>query len=362
MSIISNARTYADTAVEDGKSTLTATQERLGSLAGETRERARGAVDDTRGLAFAVVTLTRQQAYAQLGASDAVVAVITKRSAELPGETKQKTVQLIESSKDRLNKTAERVAAAQDKVASVASDVKDRGNAVVRSVRTSPTRVRVGVKNEFVSRVEKAKDAYLKLGERGEQVAVDLRHDPVVARVISDADTRVEQAANQLTSVAQKVRARAASQAEREKAAATSTPVRPTAARQVPAHRTIVRNTPAGEAAISTTPIHRAAAHETEIRKAAAVKAAETRQERALEREEAAQARSDAAAKAAATRKENAEQAVAKREAAAAKAARTRKKTAQAREQATQARSETATKAAATRKRNAAKASSTQAG
>jgi hypothetical protein len=51
--------------------------------------------------------------------------------------------------KDRIIQTSELVTKAQGKVVSAAGEVKDRGNAVARSVRSSPARTSAGVKNQL---------------------------------------------------------------------------------------------------------------------------------------------------------------------------------------------------------------------
>lgn len=353
MSIITEARNRADNALEQSKFSLTSVQDRITSLTGDARGRASEAAADTKGLARAVVGRARRQIYVQIGVNDAIVASVARRGSELPGDAQQVVVNMTGAAKQRVSQANERAAQVQDRLRSVVGGLVQRGGDAVEALREIKLAdATAGAKGGIENRVYKTKDAVDKLASRGEQVVVDLRHDPVVARLIGGADTGVEKAANQLTSIAQKLRARAAAQAERENATVTATPVRPVPAKKVPAHAAIARKTPVGEAAISATPTHRAAAYEAKIRHEAAVKAAETRKDKAEAREQAAEARKAIARRAARTRKVNAEQATAKRTAAALKAAETRKANAQVREQAAAARKTAARKAVRVRKEN----------
>lgn len=331
MSITNRALTTVGVTLDQARSTVVTVSGRVAALPAGTREL-------TVNLAHDAVALTRRQALATLGAGEAIVATVTRQSVELPTQAKDTAARLADSTRIRVEIAADLAAKAQDKIASSAGDLTGRGVVFVSSVRKATPGAT-------------AKNGYEKLAARGEQVAADLRHDPVLVRIIREADTRAENVANGVTAVAQKVRARAAAQARREGTATTSTPVRPTPANKIPAHRTTVRNTPAAEASISTTPAYRAAALETATRRAAAKKAAATRK---AEAEQAAATRKAAAEKAAVTRKANAAEAAAKREATAKKAAATRKKTAAAQDQAAQTRHAAAVKGAATR--NAARA------
>ncbi len=318
MSIIDRTRVSAGATLNQSKSSLATASGRL-----------RTVPDNTRDLTRSAVTLGRQQAYVTLGVSDAIVATLTRQREELPVQLKQYAVQLAETTGARVGRATYLVNKAQEKIASATGELTERSADVAASARKfTPAATVARLKDTAGGRTSQAKDAYAKLTVRGEQVATDLRHDPVLVRVIGDVDNRVGHAANAVTSVAQKVRTRALAQAKRERSATTSTPVRATPASKVPAHRTTVRKTPAPQAAVSTTPTHRAAAQETATREAAAKKAA-------------------------ATRKANADQAAATRQAAAEKAAATRKKAAAEREQAAKARHDAAVKAAATRKKNA---------
>ncbi len=279
-SIATNARSYLEFTFAQGKTTLVTTSGRLTALTG----------------------VARRQAYATIGAGDAIVATIVKRRQELPVEAKQSATKFIDTTKERINRANALAAKTQDKVVTAAGELKDRGTDAVDAARKiSLPATTASVKDEVEESVVQVKDGFNKLVVRGDRVVTDLRHDPVLVRLIGDVDKRVEKAAGEVTSVAQKLRRRAAAQARRESLATTATPVRPTPANKVPAHRTTVRNTPAGEAPISTTPTHQAAAYETATRRAAARKAVETR-------EEAAEARSATARRAAATRKRNAAQ------------------------------------------------------
>jgi hypothetical protein len=286
-SLATTARSYLELTYTQSKNTLLMTSGRILSLTGDTKEFALGAF-----------TVARRQAYATIGAGDVIFATVTKRRQELPSEAKQSARKVIETTKDRVNRANAIAAKTQDKVVSAAGELKDRGNDAVEAARKISVS---SAKGELEGGVGQVKDGFNKLVDRGDQVVTDLRHDPVLVRFIGDVDKRVEKAADEVTSAAQKLRGRAAAQARRERSATTTTPVRATPASKVPSHRTTVRNTPAGEAPISTTPAYRAAAQETAVREAAGRKAAETRKQ-------AAEERSAVARRAAATRKRNAAQ------------------------------------------------------
>jgi hypothetical protein len=353
MSIATEARNRTDDVVEQGKFAVTSVRDRIASLTADTRGRSREAAGDTKGLAHGFVDRARRQMYVQIGVNDAILAVVAKRSSEFPGDVKQVVANLTDAGKDRVGRANERATEVQDRLKSVANGLVQRGSAAVDTVREINLRdTTAGAKDSVENRVEKVQDAVGKLANRGEQVVEDLRHDPVIARVIGGADTGVEKATNQLMSVAQKLRDRAAAQRERENATVTSTPVRPVPAEKIPAHTTVARKTLAGDAAISATPTHRAVAHEAEIRHEAGVKAAKTRKKAAESRAKAAEARKATARLAAETRRVNAEKAAAKRAAAALKAAETRKENNEARERAAETRKTAARKAAKTRKEN----------
>ena len=322
MSVIDRTRTSATTTLGHATSGLSVATDRVRALPEEAWE-----------LVHETVQLARRQAYATLGAGDVLVATVTRQRTELPARAKQTAEKFADTTKARVSHVGDLVAAAQGKVVQAAGELTERSTDVVSSVRgVTPAATAARVKDVAGQRTGQAKDAYVKLTVRGEQVATDLRHDPVVARVIRQADTRVDTAANGVTSVAQKVRARASSQAKRESAATTATPVRPTPAKRVPVRETTSARTKAAEAPVSDTATHRAAAEEARVRKAAAEKAA-------------------------ATRKAKADEAAAKRKAAADKAAATRKQAAAERKEAAEVRKAAAVKAAATRKKNAADAS-----
>jgi hypothetical protein len=311
MSILNRTRTSAGATLERSKSSLSAASGRVQTLP-----------DDALNVTRSAVTLALRPLYATVGAGDALVATVTKQREELPVLVKQTAGKVAQTAKAR-------VARAQDTVAGATGELTGRSAEVVGSLRTvTPAATAARARGVAETRTEQAKDAFRKLTARGEQVTFDLRHDPALVRVIRTADSRVDLAANGVTSVAQKVRARATAQAKREAAATTSTPVRATPAKRVPAHKTTVSKTRAAEAPVSDTATHRAAAQETATRAAAAKKAA-------------------------ATRKAKADEAAAKREAAATKAAATRKQAAAERDEAADARHAAAVKAAATRKKNA---------
>jgi len=223
MSIVSDARTYADSALEQGKSTLTFASGRLVSLTSDARVRATTVIIDTKELALSAFNLAVRQAYATIGASDAILASITKRTSDLPAEAKRSATKLVDTTKGSVGKASglaetvtaksqELAAKAQEKVVAVAGELKERGEEVVVAARKIDLSATTTVaKDEVEGRVGQVKTAFSKLADRGEQVAADLRHEPLLQRVIGDADKVVERATSEVSSVAQKVRARTTS-------------------------------------------------------------------------------------------------------------------------------------------------------
>jgi len=251
MSIVADARTYADSALEQGKSTLTFASGRLVSLTSDVRVRATTVIIDTKELALGAFSLALRQAYATIGASDAIFATITKRTTELPAEAKRTATKLVDTTKGSVTKAGdlaesvttksqELTAKAQEKVVAVAGDLKERGEEALEAARKLDLSATTTVaKEEVEGRVGQVKTVFSKLADRGEQVAAELRQEPLVQRVIGDADKIVERAANEVTAVAQKVRARASS----------SAPMPP--AKKAPAKKAPAKKAPAAKVAAS---------------------------------------------------------------------------------------------------------------
>jgi hypothetical protein len=233
MSIVSDARTYADTALEQGKSTFTFAQGRLLSLTSDARERATSIAGDTRGLALGAVGLARRQAYAAIGATDALFASITKRAEDFPGGTKRNATKLVDTTKARIN---------------LAGEIAESARKIDLGATTATA------KDEVDSRVEQVKTTFGKLADRGEKVAAELRQEPIVVRVLTDAETVVERAANEVTAVAQKVRSRTSSASP---APVTKAPARKAPAKKAPA-RVAPTTAPAAGAPAAKTPAKKA--------------------------------------------------------------------------------------------------------
>ena len=100
MSIINQARRSAGATVEQGKSTVGSTaalSSRIQTLPAGTRDLTRSAL-----------TLARRQAYATIGASDAIVATVTRQRKELPVQAKRNATNLVETTKSRVTVATDR--------------------------------------------------------------------------------------------------------------------------------------------------------------------------------------------------------------------------------------------------------------
>ena len=234
MSIVSDARSYADSALEQGKSTLTFTLEqgkstltfasdRLVSLTSEARVRATTVVTGTKDLALSAYGLARRQADATIGATESILKTITKRTEVIPGEAKRNATKLVDTTKVSVSKAGELAesvtaksqelaAKAQEKALSVAGDIKERGEDIVEAARKIDLTATTSIaKDEVEGRVVQVKSAFGKLADRGEK------------------------AANEVTAVAQKVRARATSSSP--DAPATKAPAKKAPAKKAPASK-----------------------------------------------------------------------------------------------------------------------------
>ena len=88
MSVLDDVRSYAEIALEQGKTIAGQAQARLGSVSGEAREHANVASEDAKRFAETLAEVARKQAFALLGAGDLAVTAVTKRGEGLSAEAR----------------------------------------------------------------------------------------------------------------------------------------------------------------------------------------------------------------------------------------------------------------------------------
>ena len=218
--------------LEHGKSTV-----------GTVSSRVRALPADTLNITRSALTMARRQAYATVGATDAVVATVTRQREELPARAKRNADKLAEP-QGRVNVATDAAARVQQTIASAASELTERSVAAATSVQNITPAATLG----------RLKTPPTLEAPRRRTPTPSSPFAASRSRPICDT-TRSSSASSACRHpggdgrqrrhlAAQKVRTRASAQAKREAAAASSTPVRTTPTSKVPAHRTTVRNTP----------------------------------------------------------------------------------------------------------------------
>jgi hypothetical protein len=232
MSLITEVRDRADSAVRGRTEMVVGTAKLTFNLAGNVINGAAGDVRDRLGavsdsastnatevaakIANAATTLVdrsvqqaRKQALATVGAGDFFVEALTKRAEELPLEVSRNA--------GRGAATASALArSARAQAATTAATVRAQGEKVVDTARKAelPEIPDVpAVRGAFDARVgavrETAQTRYDQLAERGEYVVRSVRRSPRVLDAVTGADHVAEDLADELSSVAGKVRYRA---------------------------------------------------------------------------------------------------------------------------------------------------------
>ncbi len=236
MSLITEVRHRADSAVRGRTETVVGTAKLtlnlagnvINGAAGDVRERL-SAVSDSAStnvneaaakVATAATTLVdrsvkqaRKQALATVGAGDFVVEALTKRAEELPLE--------VQRNAGRGVATASTLArSARVQATTTAASVRARGGKVVETARhvELPEIPDVpSVRGAVDARVETAREIaltrYEQLAERGEHVVRSVRRSPRVLDAVTGVDHVAEDLADELSSVAGKVRYRAGANA-----------------------------------------------------------------------------------------------------------------------------------------------------
>lgn len=177
MSITTEARSYADAAVEQGKVAVEqgiAALAQAGSAASAANKRLAA---DAPKPAFAVV-----------GAADLVLETVTKRVEALPAEALANVTKAQESGKALLAK-------AQDEAASRIADLRGKLEAGVGTLKALPETSAETAKSTREATVATreaylaaAKDVYAQLARRGVTRITDLRKDPRLTRVLGQVD------------------------------------------------------------------------------------------------------------------------------------------------------------------------------
>lgn len=187
MSIATDARTYADSAVAQGRSALAHAGIALGQAG-----IALGAVN-RRLLADA-----GKPVYAALGAADLVAASVTKRAEELPTDAVQGLAKAQHTGQAL-------IARAQSEAAGRLGELRGRIAAGRQSVSTLPDSARVAgegyltvAKSTSEAYLQAAKGAYAALTDRGEARAAELRKNPRLAKLLGQAGEAVGTAAGEV--------------------------------------------------------------------------------------------------------------------------------------------------------------------
>ena len=155
MSIATDVRFYADTALAQGKAALS----NAGNAAVLVNKR--------------LVTDAPKPAYAALGAADLVASVVTRRVEALPGEAADNVYKAQQNGRTLLSRT-------QNDAIGRLSELRGRLDASLESVSALP----VVARNATGAYLSTAKDLYGKLTARGEAKAAELRNDSRVGRLL----------------------------------------------------------------------------------------------------------------------------------------------------------------------------------
>jgi hypothetical protein len=176
MSLTTDARTYADSAVAQGRSALAHAGTALGQAG-----IALGAVN-RRLLADAP-----KPVYAVLGAADLVAASVTKRAEELPGDAAHGITKAQQTGKallgraqseatSRLDDLRGRIALGRQTAATLPGTARDAGEGYLTTAKSAGE-----------AYLQAAKGLYASLTDRGAARAVELRKNPRVAKLIGQA-------------------------------------------------------------------------------------------------------------------------------------------------------------------------------
>jgi heparin binding hemagglutinin HbhA len=188
MSIVNDVRSYADAALEQGKTAFSQASTAVS-----------GAIDDLPTLRPAAAT---EPVLAALGAADLVASSVTKRVETLPAGTLANLAKVQESGKARVSK------AQQDAVVKV-GELRSRFDARVASMKgLDPAELESKAKAATVAYLNTAKSLYETLAARGETRLADLRNDPRLSKVLGDVSGAVDQVESRVRPVRDQVESR----------------------------------------------------------------------------------------------------------------------------------------------------------
>jgi hypothetical protein len=233
MSITTDVRSYADTALSQGKAALST----AGSAAVLVNRR--------------LVADAPKPAYAALGAADLVATAVTRRVESLPTDAVNNAGRVQQTGRVLMVRTQ--------------NDALARLTELRGSIGALPTVAR----STTEAYLSTAKDLYGKLTARGEAKAAELRKDPRVSRLLGQASD----VADSVQSVAGSVQSTVSPVVRSAFDAVDPTPVRKTTARKTTARKAPVSKTTARKAPVSKAPAHKATATKAPARKATATKA-----------------------------------------------------------------------------------------
>jgi hypothetical protein len=178
MSVLDDVRSYAEIALEQGKTIAGQAQARLGSVSGEAREHANVASEDAKRFAETLAEVVRKQAFVFLGAGDLAVTAVTKRGEGLSSEARSGA-----------EKVGINVDSLQAKAQAYAADLRSRsGRAVTDAKGRTASEGAKAARQAVDAYVEQAKTVLDVLAGRGEKVAERLRRTPRLAVVVSLVD------------------------------------------------------------------------------------------------------------------------------------------------------------------------------
>lgn len=233
MSIATEVRSYADTALSQGKAALN----NAGNAAVLVNKR--------------LVADAPKPAYAALGAADLVATAVTRRVESLPTDAA--------SNVGRVQQTGrELVARTQNDALARLTELRGRLDAGLESIGALPAVARTTTE----AYLSTAKDVYGKLTARGEAKAAELRKDPRVSRLLGQASDVVES----VQDVAGSVQSTVSPVVKSAFDAVEPTPARRTTARKAPAKASTAKASTAKPGAA------KAPARKTAARKAPASK------------------------------------------------------------------------------------------
>lgn len=172
MSIATDVRTYADTALAQGKTVLT----QATTVVASANKR--------------LITDAPKPAYAALGAADLVASTVTKRVEALPAEAVQSVGKAQQTSRTLLTRS-------QDDAITRLTELRARLDAGLGTVTALP----IVAKNTTEAYLSTAKDLYGKLTARGEAKAGELLKDPRVSKLLGQVSEAADTVQGTVTPV-----------------------------------------------------------------------------------------------------------------------------------------------------------------